>query len=200
MGGGRSFLVIVILIGDPAEPIVRQAEAFLEWRCDAVYRVDETGKGVIGQVRQARVSQSMCDGRTTLQVSRLNADLVVAPLLTRKLTPDDLAVPRYGTLVFHPSLLPRHRGPDAIKAAFRANERYSGATWFWANDQYDAGDLCEQEVLEIQEGERPRDFYTRAVIPSAIKLLSYAVADLCLGHVRRRPQRAEAMTYEPRRL
>lgn len=122
--------------------------------------------------------------------------IIVAPLLRHKIGAHDIAQTRHGALVFHPSLLPRHRGPDAIKAAFRAGEKYTGATWFWANGRFDAGDICEQEVLEIVPGERPREFYERAVIPSALKLLRHALDDLSRGHVRRRPQREEAATYE----
>lgn len=126
------------------------------------------------------------------------ADLIVAPLLRHKIGAHHIGQTRYGALVFHPSLLPRHRGPDAVKAALRAGERYTGATWFWASERFDAGDICEQEVLEILPGESPRAFYERAVVPSALKLLSYALLDLQNGLLRRRPQREEAATYERR--
>lgn len=122
-----------------------------------------------------------------------SADVAIAPLLRRKLTPAELETP---TLVFHPSLLPRHRGRDAIKWAL-AGDPFSGATWFWASDAYDEGDICEQEVLAFIPGESPRQFYDRAVIPSAIRMLRFALGDLLAGHVRRRPQHAESATYEP---
>lgn len=125
------------------------------------------------------------------------ADVAAAPLLLRKLTPAEVRAPAVGTLIFHPSLLPRHRGRDAIRWAFRQGEPFSGATWFWADDGLDTGDVCEQEVLEILPGERPRDFYARAVVPACRRLLALALADLRAGHVRRRPQRAEAATWEP---
>jgi len=47
------------------------------------------------------------------------ADLAIAPLLTTFLATEEILMPRMGTLVFHPSLLPRHRGGDAIKWAFK---------------------------------------------------------------------------------
>jgi methionyl-tRNA formyltransferase len=158
--------VIVRVIGNDADPIVRQARALVA----EMGFVETFGSN--------------------------SADVAVAPLLRSKLSDAETHAPRYGTLIFHPSLLPRHRGPDAIKAAFRARESYTGATWFWANARYDAGDVCEQEVLEILSGESPRAFYERAVIPSALRLLRYALEDLRAGHARRRPQREEAATYE----
>ena len=42
-----------------------------------------------------------------------SADVAIAPMLQQFLTMEELEAPRYGTLIFHPSLLPRHRGPDA---------------------------------------------------------------------------------------
>lgn len=125
------------------------------------------------------------------------ADLAIAPLLTKKLPPERMSAPALGTLIFHPSLLPRHRGRDAIRWAFRLKETYTGATWFWAAEELDAGDICESEVLAIRDGERPRDFYARAVIPSAVRMLGYIVDDMSRGIVRRRPQDHDSATYEP---
>lgn len=125
------------------------------------------------------------------------ADLAIAPLLTKKLPPERLFAPALGTLIFHPSLLPRHRGRDAIRWAFRLKESYTGATWFWADEELDAGDICESEVLAILDGERPRGFYERAVIPSAVRMLGYIIDDISRGVVRRRPQNDESATHEP---
>jgi methionyl-tRNA formyltransferase len=125
------------------------------------------------------------------------ADLAVAPLLTRTLSPEEYAAPWLGTLIFHPSLLPRHRGRDAIRWALAQGETYTGATWFWAAEGLDTGEICEQEVLEVRPGESPREFYERAVVPACGRLLLHILRDLQAGHVRRRPQREEAATYEP---
>jgi len=124
------------------------------------------------------------------------AIVAMAPRLTVKLSPADVAAPKLGTLIFHPSLLPRHRGPDSVKWAFKSGETYTGATWFWADEGLDTGDICEQEVLAIVPGERPREFYDRAVIPAAVRMLRYIVDDIENGCVRRRPQQEEHATYE----
>lgn len=120
--------------------------------------------------------------------SAASADLIVAPWLQSKIPADEIAKTTHGALVFHPSLLPIHRGRNAIKDAYAAGDRVTGATWFWANDAFDAGEICEQEPLIILEGESPRDFYDRAVVPSAIRLLRFALGDIKAGIIRRRPQ------------
>jgi len=125
-----------------------------------------------------------------------DADLAVAPLLREKINIDEVNLPRLGTLIFHPSLLPRHRGRDAIRWAYHLSDRYTGITWFWANEGLDCGDICEQEVLALDKNKRPRVFYSEDVVPAAVRLLRYAVRDLKAGIVRRRPQNEEAATYE----
>lgn len=126
------------------------------------------------------------------------ADLAIAPLLTRRLTWEDLEKPKIGTLVLHPSLLPRHRGPDAIKWAMRSGEPYSGITWFWADCSYDHGPICEQAVTSFRPGETAREYYERAVIPAAALTLGYALEDIIAGHIRKRPQNHAEATYEPK--
>ena len=125
-----------------------------------------------------------------------DADLAIAPLLQTKITDEQIAKPRLGTLIFHPSLLPRHRGRDAIRWAYNLNETYTGATWFWADSGYDTGDICEQEVVAIGD-KRPRDFYEQDIIPVAVRLLRYVLLDLKVGIVRRRPQSEASASYEP---
>src|SRR5690348_10662748 len=66
----------------------------------------------------------------------------LAPRLTRKLPADEYGLPLYGTLIFHPSVLPYHRGPDAIRWAVHLRERVSGVTWFWCRDGLDNGPVC----------------------------------------------------------
>lgn len=121
------------------------------------------------------------------------ADVAIAPLMTRKLTAEELRIP---TLVFHPSLLPRHRGRDAIKWTLAHGDPYAGVTWFWADDGYDTGPICEQAIVEIMPGDTPRALYERCV-DEGLVLLAAALEDLRRGGVRRRKQREGAATYDP---
>ncbi len=126
----------------------------------------------------------------------IEADVAIAPLLQIKLSDEELRKPRHGTLIFHPSLLPRHRGRDAIRWAYHLEEKFTGATWFWADSGLDTGDVCEQEIVAIGD-KRPRDFYEQDIIPVAVRLLRYVILDLQAGIVRRRPQNESAATCEP---
>ncbi len=125
-----------------------------------------------------------------------DADLAIAPMLNQKLKPDEFNKPRLGTLIFHPSLLPRHRGPDSIKWAYRLKETYTGVTWFWCSDGYDEGDICEQDIVALNLNIRPREFYQTEIIPALIRTLERSIENLKRDHIRRVPQNHSAATYE----
>lgn len=126
------------------------------------------------------------------------ADLALAPLLTRKLSAEEWQAPYYGTLIFHPSALPYRRGPDAIRRTVAARERVSAATWFWAADGYDTGDICEQEVVILAPGESPGRAYHTRFIPAALRALERALLGISTGEPRRVPQEEALATYDRR--
>lgn len=157
-----------------------------------IYLIGDRTKRVVSE------SAQVCfEGGCPLSVSVDTADVIIAPWLDVKIPAADLAKTKHGALVFHPSLLPLYRGRNAIKDAFSAGEKTTGATWFWANDRFDAGEICEQMPLAIKQGEGPREFYDRAVVPAAIYLLRYILRDLRAGIIRRRPQMTFAATGFP---
>lgn len=124
------------------------------------------------------------------------ADLVIAPLLRRKLSTAEIERPRTGVLIFHPSLLPRHRGPDAVRHQVLGGDPFGGVTWFWASEGYDAGDICEQELVPIPPGKRPREVYEEVMIPAGLRCLNRIAEQLEAGYIRRVAQLEAAATYE----
>jgi methionyl-tRNA formyltransferase len=124
--------------------------------------------------------------------------VAVAPLLTQKITPEEINTPLLGTLIFHPSPLPYGRGVSAIRWAYRRKEPVTAATWFWANDTFDAGDICEQEIVKIDYALRPREFYEKHVIPAMARTLERALNDIEKGVKRQIKQVEEYATYDGR--
>lgn len=132
----------------------------------------------------------------TLVETPAEALVALAPLLRRKLSGEELDAPGIGTLIFHPSLLPRHRGPDAIRWTLHSGETYSGVTWFWANEGLDTGPVCEQEIVALDPVERPAELYERKMTPAGLRALRRALLDISVGHVRMAEQSEAAATYE----
>ncbi|MDR1556793.1 MAG: formyl transferase [Tannerellaceae bacterium] len=134
-------------------------------------------------------------GHTVTDVAR-TADLAIAPLLTERLSSEALSAPVHGTLIFHPSPLPYGRGASAIRWAYRRKEPVTAATWFWANERLDAGDICEQEVIRIDYSLRPREFYEKEILPAMCRTLERAVNALSSGYKRRIPQIERFASYD----
>lgn len=115
-------------------------------------------------------------------------DLAVAPLLTEKVSAEQLKEPLIGTLIFHPSPLPYGRGAASIKWAYKRQEQITAATWFWADNGWDTGDICEQEIVKIDYNLRPRDFYNQDMLPALQRTFERCLNNLQMGYKRRVPQ------------
>ncbi len=120
----------------------------------------------------------------------------LAPRLSERLSPALLTAPKLGTLVFHPSLLPYRRGPDAIRWTVAAGERVSGVTWFWANERLDEGDICVQEPVLLCPGESAGRAYHTRFIPAGLTALMRLLMYLDAGIVPRKPQDETLATYD----
>ena len=120
-------------------------------------------------------------------VGGAGSDFAIAPLYEKKIPPEHIAALGYGVLVFHPSLLPIYKGKNAIKDAYKNGDSYTGGTWFWANDRFDAGHICEQEAIPIPSI-RPREFYELHIVPLAVRLLRLIITDILRGEIRKRRQ------------
>jgi methionyl-tRNA formyltransferase len=135
-------------------------------------------------------------GHKTVNRTESVPDLAIAPLLTDKLSTDELLYPVFGTLIFHPSPLPYGRGASAIRWAYRRQEPVTAATWLWANERLDAGDICEQEIVKIDYTLRPRAFYEQEILPAMVRTLERAVRAVSSGYRRTVPQIEKYATYD----
>jgi methionyl-tRNA formyltransferase len=126
------------------------------------------------------------------------ADLAVAAHLHRFLPGAVRARFRLGVLAYHPSLLPAHRGRDAVRWAIHMRERVTGGTVYWMDDGADTGPVEAQEFCHILPDETPAELWRRALAPIGLQLIAKAVARLASGAPPRRiPQDERLATFEP---
>lgn len=149
------------------------------------------GAGAFGEACMAE-----CVAAGLEESGQAEADLALAPRLTRRLYRQEYSAHRFGTLVFHPSALPYRRGPDALRRAVLAGERVSAATWFWCAEGWDAGPVCEQEVVVLCPGESAGRAYHTRFVPAAIRALERCLAGVNAGRPRRIEQDEALATYE----
>jgi methionyl-tRNA formyltransferase len=102
-----------------------------------------------------------------------------------------------GAIGYHPSLLPVHRGRDAVRWAVRLRERITGGSVYWLNDTVDGGPIAAQEHVFIRPDDDARELWTRDLSPLGIKLFRKVLCDICAGKLVRIPQDHELATWEP---
>lgn len=124
------------------------------------------------------------------------ADIAIAPLLTYKLTDEEANTPLHGTLIFHPSPLPHGRGASAIRWAYRRHEHITAATWIWAAQKMDAGDICEMEIIKIDYSLSPRGLYIEHMIPALKRTLKRCLVAVQRGYIRKVPQVEDYATFD----
>lgn len=83
------------------------------------------------------------------RVQQLRADLLVSWFFTRKIPMSVADACRLGGIGVHPSLLPRHRGPDPFFAAIDGGDELTGVTVHRIAAEYDTGAVLEQRRLPL---------------------------------------------------
>jgi len=102
----------------------------------------------------------------------------------------------HGCIGFHPSLLPRHRGQDAVRWAVAMGDAITGGTVYWLNDRVDGGDILLQTPVFIGRG---WDYHRlwREIFPLGVDMLCRAVELVAAGTAPRIPQDEQFATWEP---
>lgn len=54
-----------------------------------------------------------------------------------------------GVLAYHPSLLPRHRGRDAVRWTIHMRDPIAGGTVYWMDDSADTGPIEAQDWCHV---------------------------------------------------
>lgn len=104
---------------------------------------------------------------------------------------------KYGGIGFHPSLLPRHRGQDAIRWAIHMGDAITGGTIYSLNSsKCDGGDIILQELLFIKPGWNYHELWN-ALFPMGVEMVSRAVRLIEDGKAEYRAQDEECATWEP---
>jgi len=104
---------------------------------------------------------------------------------------------KYGALGYHPSLLPRHRGRDAIRWAIHMKEAATGGTVYWMNDHADGGPIAAQAWCHIRPGDDAASLWRRELAPMGLRLFKRVLMDLERGNIISVPQDESLATWEP---
>ena len=112
-----------------------------------------------------------------------------------KLLPDEiLAIPKYGAVNVHGSLLPRYRGASPIQWSVLNGDEYAGVTTMYLAHDMDAGDIIYQSAVPVGEYETAGELFDRLAGLGG-ELLVKTVSAIEAGAAPRRPQNHAEATY-----
>ncbi len=107
--------------------------------------------------------------------AQLQADLCVMAYVTLFVPEEMLHLPTHGTIQYHPSLLPRHRGPSSINWPIIWGERRTGLTIFWPDNSLDTGPILLQKEVEILDTDTLGSLYFERLYPLGVTATLEAV-------------------------
>ena len=126
----------------------------------------------------------------------LNADLMIMAYMIIFVPEEARSIPTHGSICFHPSLLPLHRGPSSINWPIIWGSTRTGLSWFYPDDGLDEGDILMQWECEIGPDETLGDVYFKKIFPRGVE----SVIEVCdlfrAGNPPRTPQDESKATYE----
>lgn len=122
------------------------------------------------------------DPRLLERVRAVRPDLLVSWFWTTRLPIELVRAARLGGIGVHPSILPRHRGPDPTYHAILAGDRASGVSVHRIEAEYDTGAILDQEHLAIDDRWNAYDL-AKALDRPSLRLLRRVVARLAAGEV-----------------
>ena len=108
------------------------------------------------------------DDSTLAKMKSYNADLMIMAFVNIFVPEAARDVPKQGSICFHPSLLPLHRGPSAVNWPIIMGREESGYSWFYPTDGLDEGDVLLQWTCPIDANDTVINLYFKKIYPSAV--------------------------------
>ena len=149
---------------------------------------------------QARIGVRQLASLKTAEASEmlraLDADIGIMAYVLQFVPQSIAHIPRHGMIQYHPSLLPRFRGPSSINWPIIRGDTRTGLTIFRPTDGLDEGPVILQREVPISADDTLGSVYFNHLFPMGIIALQEA-ADLVLsGQSRESVQDESQASYE----
>ncbi len=131
------------------------------------------------------------------KLAQLSPDVMVVAAFGQILPADVLAIPPFGCLNVHPSLLPRHRGPSPITAAILAGDEVTGVTIMLMDEGTDTGPVLSRMEATIFPEDTAGSLEDRLAVVGG-QLLIETLPGWLDGSLTPQPQDEGAATYSKR--
>lgn len=136
-------------------------------------------------------------GKLNAQSMPDDADLIVAAHSYDFISDKTLAKTRLGGIGYHPSLLPLHRGRDAVKWTIKMGDKVTGGTVYWLSKNVDGGAIAAQDWCFVPPGWDASRLWREKLQSIGVKLITQTLSDLDKGKIIAIPQDEAIATWEP---
>ena len=113
-------------------------------------------------------------------MASLSADIGVMAYVVQFAPQDLVNIPKFGTIQYHPSLLPKYRGPSSINWPIVCGEAETGLTVFRPDDGLDEGPIVLQKSTPISPDDTLGSVYFDRLFPLGVRAMLEA-ADLIVA-------------------
>ena len=129
-------------------------------------------------------------------MTSLKADLAIMAYVLQ-FAPDSLvSIPRLGTIQYHPSLLPKYRGPSSINWPIIRGDVSTGLTIFRPTEGLDEGPVVLQKECAIGPDDTLGDLYFNKLFPMGVEALLEASSLVFAGQHKETVQDEAQASYE----
>ena len=109
------------------------------------------------------------------QFKALEPELCVMAFVTDIVPMSMINFPSLGTIQYHPSLLPLHRGPSSINWPIIFGKTQTGLSIFWPDEGLDTGPILLQKEVEIGPDDTLGSLYFNHLFPMGVAAMTEAV-------------------------
>src|SRR5437870_2267477 len=139
-------------------------------------RVAAQGKGL--KVHQFK---SLRDPEAAKAMQDAGADIGIMAFVLQFVPQEFVKIPKHGTIQYHPSLLPKYRGPSSINWPIIRGDTKTGLTIFRPTDGLDEGPVILQKETPISADDTLGTVYFDRLFPMGVKAMLEA-ADLVISN------------------
>jgi methionyl-tRNA formyltransferase len=125
-----------------------------------------------------------------------NADIGIMAYVLQFAPQEFVKIPKHGTIQYHPSLLPKYRGPSSINWPIARGETRTGLTIFRPTDGLDEGPVILQKETPIGPDDTIGSVYFDRLFPMGVQAMLEAADLVVAGKHKETVQDESKASYE----
>ena len=140
--------------------------------------------------------KSLKDADAAETMRGLNVEIGVMAFVLQFAPQEFVNIPKHGTIQYHPSLLPKYRGPSSINWPLIRGETKTGLTIFRPSDGLDEGEIILQKETPVSADDTLGTVYFDRLFPMGVSAMLEAADLVVAGKHKQVAQDEGQATYE----